>query len=881
MDIHTAGLFLLCIYVVTGERSFWVNTNESTAHELYKTETPLSWWDAANHGCAKSDGHLFVPQSESLGDRVKNLIDENKEYWVGGFQYSYLKWTGDNTRYHTRVGYLSAVFVTLVTPVTLRHNSASSCGSKCGTNHRLYGLKGTSCYCLGNSWISGIAVGHRTTEIQCPGNYDRCGDHLVMTVYRKDDYRRYHTRVGYMYAGVLTPVTLQDNSAFSCDLRCGNNHRLYGLKGTSCYCLGLYSRSYNITVSHSATDIRCPGDYNERCGNDIVMTVYKKGDIYVPLSTNGACGYVERYWDYNWRQWYPTYHLDNNCGHKRPYACADKGCDGKPCVRTPAKTWEAAQKDCRLAKPTISSNWYNLYQISDRQCWIGLYRSIEGKFINGKTIENNVNMYYSDQRCLGVLRTGNSLHFNWYDCHLSYPAICNPVKRESTPLIWGYTSAIHSSTQVVGASTKMTQATQPSLSVFLTSPMEPPATTQKDLLPTDSSESSVERTTSHPVDSFVNQGTDSVEDHPSGFTVMHIVGAASVLAVGIVIALVLVLLKRQRRYCFKIEDEREDGVHYDRARENLSYSLCGPVSQGATSEDAHVCPVQTESTSPRSTRMSRVPIQNRVSNNGFKQEESFYNVPDEKSPGQPTQIGQIIQINDTAASPQNKGFEDDGQYNVLHGGGLASDSKSGLYAHIGPSGGEVEYDTTRHAQNIGRFDDTYNHIGLSKKPDVDDEDQYNVLSLKSPNWAANASTGVYDHTTPTADQRSMASTVQGQSQHVSDDIYSHIDRASRGPKKEEHDVNTEGKEGNGDDAQNLNGKADVGCCSADVSDGAGTEHVYGNTGEIIGPYNKAPCVEDEANYYNIDSIRESKLDETLTGGEGDTVYSLARGISDK
>lgn len=338
---------------------------------------------------------------------------------------------------------------------------------------------------------------------------------------------------------------------------------------------------------------------------------------------------------------------------------------------------------------------------------------------------------------------------------------------------------------------------------------------------------------------------------------------------------------RQRRYCFKIEDEREDSVHFDRARENLSYSLCGPVSQAATSEDAHACPVQTETTSPRSTRMSRVPIENRVSNNGFKQEESFYNVPDEKSPGQPTQTGQISQINDTAASPENKGFEDDGQYNVLHGGGSASDSKSGLYAHIGPSGGEVEYDTTRHAQNIGRFDDTYNHIGQSKKPDVDDEDQYNVLSLKSPHWAANASTGVYDHTAPTADQRSMASTIQGQSQHVSDDIYSHIDRASRGPKKEEHDVNTEGKEDNRDDAQNLIGKADVGCCSAGVSDGAGTEHVYGNTGEIIGPYNKAPCVEDEANYYNIDSIRESKLDKTLTGGEEDSVYSLARGISDK
>lgn len=47
-------------------------------------------------------------------------------------------------------------------------------------------FKGTSCYCLGNSWINGIAERLRTTVTWCPGNYyDRCGDNSVMTVYRK------------------------------------------------------------------------------------------------------------------------------------------------------------------------------------------------------------------------------------------------------------------------------------------------------------------------------------------------------------------------------------------------------------------------------------------------------------------------------------------------------------------------------------------------------------------------------------------------------------------------------------------------------------------------------------------------------------------------
>ncbi|XP_046578678.1 uncharacterized protein LOC124286355 [Haliotis rubra] len=285
-----------------------------------------------------------------------------------------------------------------------------------------------------------------------------------------------------------------------------------------------------------------------------------------------------------------------------------------------------------------------------------------------------------------------------------------------------------------------------------------------------------------------------------------------------------------------------------------------------------------------STKKSNIPNENTVSNNGFKQDESVNNVPDETSPAKPSRTGHLNVRKSTAADPSDKGacFEDEGQYNVLHGKVFAGESNSGMYGHLGQGVGDVEYDTTRHVQNTGRFNDTYNHIGPNKEPNADDEGQYNVLRRERPQSAADGSTGIYDHATTSADQRSKAPAVQRPSHQVVDDIYSHVDRASKRPMQDKVDITMEGKEYKRDDAKNI-GKVDVECGSAGVLDGNSTEHVYGNTGEIIGPCNRPRCVEDEADYYNIDSVRESKLGSTSKEDEevGNNVYSLAHGFSDK
>ncbi|XP_067682454.1 uncharacterized protein [Haliotis asinina] len=864
MHIQTC-IVLSCICVVTGETSFWIDTEHSARYEPHPSETQTSWWEAAYHQCAKSDGHLFVPHGKVDKDRVKTLLIEHEVYWVGGFQYPYLKWTEDDTRYHTRVGHM---YADVVTPVTVQYNSASNCARRCGNNHQLYGLQRTSCYCLGyNPERNGIIAGY-AAESRCSGySYHWCGSDLVMSVYKKVSgfYNSYYTRVGYMYAGSVTPVTLPYNSALSCHLSCGNSHGLFGLKGTSCYCLGLYVKAYTITEG-GKTEIRCPGDYDERCGDDWVMTVYQEDSTSVPLSLNGKCGYVERYLASNGYE-YVSYRLDDNCRNKRPYICAaDTGCYGSTCVKTTLRTWGHAYRECKLAKPTKSDIW-NIQR--DKDYWIGLERSAEGKWINGKPTESN--SYHLDRGCLGMHRNGSSLLLNWYDCSLLRPALCNTVKRETTPLIFDSTSTVRPSTYVSGASTQVVRASTDGSSAmtFPESTAEPELSTA-----TDFSQSS-ERTTFHHMKGFVNKGTDRGEDHPSGFTVIYIAGAASVLAVGTVITLVLVFLKRQRRYCFKMEDEREDGVHYDSGVENLSYSLAGPGSQSATNEYAIPCPARTEKKAHMSTK-SNIPNENLVTNS-FIQEESVYNVTEETSPVKPT--GHISQGENTTSNPLDEGacFEDEGQYNVLHGQVSARGTNSGMYAHLGQGEGDVVYDTTRHLQNTEQLSDTYNHTGESKDPDADNESQYDVLRRSQS--SADGSTGIYDHTTTSADQRNKVSAVQRPIRQAVDDIYSHVDRASKRPKQDKLDTAMEVKEHKRHDAKNT-GKEDIDCDSVSVSGGNSTEHVYGNTEEIIGPRNRAPCVEDEADYYNIDSVRESKLGGTSKGDENN-VYSLAHGFSDK
>ncbi|XP_071080755.1 uncharacterized protein [Haliotis cracherodii] len=305
--------------------------------------------------CARTGGHLFVTQKQSgLGDLI-NLLDENKLYWVGGFQYTTLIWTVDNTRYYRRLGYMSDV-----------------------------------------------------------------------------------------YGGHVTPSTIEDNSAFMCNMRCGTNHGLFGLKGQSCYCFGdrseqLIRRSY-IANDITHTEIRCPGDYTELCGENRRISVYTGVGHMTNISRNGIYGYATKY-HRNTRK--TTFHLDDDRNRKRFYAYkkptevtrdgSGLRCRGDVCVSNTTESWAAAdQQNHRLLKVTDSNKEHFWSAMHYQTYWIGLRRYSEYRWINGNKLARNVSRYYSDKQCLAVRRDESHFDLGWHRCSENYNAVCQSHNRIST-----------------------------------------------------------------------------------------------------------------------------------------------------------------------------------------------------------------------------------------------------------------------------------------------------------------------------------------------------------------------------------------------------------------------------------------------------------------
>ncbi|XP_067681063.1 uncharacterized protein [Haliotis asinina] len=344
MTIHAAYLYFWCVSLCSGQISHWLDASEGDSYANYKTENTSSWWVAANTVCTRSGGHLFVPRKSSSFDNLTNLLDENKVYWVGGFQYSSLIWTDDNTTYYTRVGYIFP-----------------------------------------------------------------------------DE------------AAYVTPTTIDNNSAFNCHLTCGNSCGLFGLKGYHCYCLGILSQKLKLDIVNTtrATEIRCPGDYNDLCGDDKTVTVYGRDKTNVEISPSGRCGYVEKSRSTNNNKGFLTFHLTEDCERKKRFSACKKttgfqfsDCSGTVCVAKGISTWEEARGDCRLVKVTDANRKNLLKVIKFASHWIGLRRVAEWRWINGIPVELKFAREDISRQCLAARREGDTLSLDWYNCSEKYPAVC-------------------------------------------------------------------------------------------------------------------------------------------------------------------------------------------------------------------------------------------------------------------------------------------------------------------------------------------------------------------------------------------------------------------------------------------------------------------------
>ncbi|XP_067681060.1 uncharacterized protein [Haliotis asinina] len=332
--------------------SHWLVTTEDDSYVSYKTENTSSWWVAANTVCTRSGGHLFVPQKSSSLDDLTNLLDENKVYWVGGFQYSSLIWTEDASRYYMRLG--------------------------------------------------------STVDV---------------------------------YGSYVKPSTIDNNSPLTCNVKCGNNSGLFGLKGRSCYCLGHRSRQRMLRLNienMTNTAIRCPGDYNELCGDDTRISVYA-GDA-ITISNSGTCGYVRKIKG-NTRKL--QLHLDDDCTRERFYAYTKPAgetsvpgglrCHRDVCVGNTNITWPDADWKTRGLLKVTDANRGALYDVMYyNEYWIGLKRLEEYKWINGNSVPRNMTRRYLDKRCLGIRRDSSRVNMAWYSCSDTYRAVCQSSKPDNT-----------------------------------------------------------------------------------------------------------------------------------------------------------------------------------------------------------------------------------------------------------------------------------------------------------------------------------------------------------------------------------------------------------------------------------------------------------------
>ncbi|XP_046338751.2 uncharacterized protein LOC124120064 [Haliotis rufescens] len=107
-------------------------------------------------------------------------------------------------------------------------------------------------------------------------------------IWTADDFPLY-SYVGYTKPG-SNPKYLLDNSVYECHLACRNKDRTFGLSGNKCYC----HNETRAATAPTAVGLQCPGNLDEMCGDEDVMSVYTlgAGNFRFTPTQHGACAYA-------------------------------------------------------------------------------------------------------------------------------------------------------------------------------------------------------------------------------------------------------------------------------------------------------------------------------------------------------------------------------------------------------------------------------------------------------------------------------------------------------------------------------------------------------------------------------------------------------------
>ncbi|XP_046370047.1 uncharacterized protein LOC124144598 [Haliotis rufescens] len=235
------------------------------------------------------------------------------------------------------------------------------------------------------------------------------------------------------------PTEIEGNTAFHCHLNCGKRYTRIGLSGKACYCL--VDEGYQTNVGKTVTEVRCPGNYDEWCGDDRGVSVYEIVDIDITLASQGQCVYAKK--NPNVHHYYSSFHNDNNCSTMRSLAFTGNApspgrCAGTTCVEHGLRSWDSSEARRRLLKVSganlddlTDAMTYNYYQHNYYTYWIGLRRLYRRVWINGSHVKMD-NDIHTDRFCLSINKSKqNATTLLWSLCTHSLKAVCQ-VGTQST-----------------------------------------------------------------------------------------------------------------------------------------------------------------------------------------------------------------------------------------------------------------------------------------------------------------------------------------------------------------------------------------------------------------------------------------------------------------
>ncbi|XP_046578229.1 uncharacterized protein LOC124285970 isoform X2 [Haliotis rubra] len=741
-----------------------------------------------------------------------------------------------------------------------------------------------------------------------------------------------YTHVGYMRISTYWPMFhLEGNCVLTCHQHCKEHYKTIGLRGKECYCL----ENHWPAEQSDHSQVRCPGNYGEFCGDDNGVSLYKLEDFITIPSPSDRCGFVSEstresrtissyrcYYPYT--SYYLTVYLENNCDVRKRKACEGDywywTCSRNICVSGQNDTFENSKRNCNLVQVTRSNIDDLCHAIARNKFWswptywIGLQRKSEQKWMNGSDMVLDASDYYDDvlPLCLAVSKTYEGVQFHWTKCLERSMSICEILKvRTTKPPTRMSTKttntspgmSTHTTNTSPGMSTHTTNNRPSWMSTHTTNrpspPSSGPSSSTDTVLPSSTNATSKHHT--EPVPASVQQ--------PSSNTGIYV--GCSIAAVAVVVSLVFLLISyRQRFLCFKDKGSvpSRGHVHFIAGVDNATYSgaVAPPEDQGGINMSVSPNSSPHYSVIPVATVTPNNHVNLKSSRRDTENQKDYYNI----KPGNNT-------LSVTGSSSQE--LTDDGHY-VVPKGSLSKitqkhpkSTEPTAHYHttdqphyaVPHSRGVDDVDGTRGdvgdgiyhlAGEIGKKDDVYSLPSVIHVPSRDTKDvgaPYITLIQDTAPLNTRPGTGEYDrvihpsqrhdYDTVSRDRRMMvgADTYDhlGHADHDVDDSYDTTRHQQQRRRLDDYshtdvlNVVLEDDDDDVDDTYHYINETEEDEVEATHGN---VQPVYINTG------NSYAQAADDADYYNLPFVTDAGGDISDDPGnqQDDKVYSQARTVSD-